>query len=148
MYDEVESIRLAFADAVVVNRGAQVFARAGIERNQAQRRAGGGECDGRRVRAVDDAYDKRPTPAVLEELFESVRQRRGLPQATKHLLEFREARDRNRLIHGSLERAPHEGGYSSRHTLDRAVRCSALFCEFYAGNAAVGHFEPLGIPTH
>ena len=76
--------------------------------------------------------------AVLEELLDGIRQRRGLPQAAEVLLELGEALDQDRAIDRTFEGAADEGGDAGRHALDRVVR-SALFGDLDAGDAALGH---------
>src|SRR4029079_9778333 len=104
----------------------------------------GRQRDRGRARAVDDADDEGPTATVLEELLESVGKRRGLPESATDLLEFGQAGHGHRLVDRSLQRAADEGRDSSWHALNRVLRHSALFCEFfYAGNTAFSHVEPL-----
>ena len=92
LHDEVETVVLAFDDAVVVDRCAQALARARIDAREAQRCAACGKRDGGRPCAVGDAHDERFAPAVLEELLDSVGKRGWLPEAAKELLELCEAR--------------------------------------------------------
>ncbi len=58
------------------------------------------------------------------------------------VLKLREAVDEDRLIDRSFQGAADEGRRGGGHAFDR-VRCSALYCEFYAayaGRTAVSHY--------
>src|SRR4029077_9108649 len=88
--------------------------------------------------AVADAHDARLATAVLKELLDRIRKRRGLPQAAELLLKLDETRDRERLIHRTLEGATDERNDSGRHAFNRVIR-AAFLCELYAGRGAVGH---------
>ncbi len=54
------------------------------------------------------------------------------------MLKLGETGNQHGLIHRSLERTAYEGRDRRGHAGDR-VLSSALFCEFYAGSAAVSH---------
>src|SRR5207245_2781729 len=82
---------------VIVHRGAQVLARAGVQRHEPQLRSSGGKVDGRRAGAVGDAHDERLAAAVLEELLDRVGDRRRLPQPGEVPLELAEATDGEHL---------------------------------------------------
>ena len=138
LHHEVEALVLGSAQAIVVNRGAQVLARAGVERDQAQCASARGQGYRRGARAVDDAHDARLATAVLEELLDGIGERRRLPQAAEVLLKLDEAPDRERLVHRTLQRAADERDDSGRHAFYRVIR-AALLCELYAGRGAVCH---------
>src|SRR5437667_223797 len=129
---------LGAVQAVIVHRGAQVLARAGVQRHEPQLRSSGGKVDGRRAGAVGDAHDERLAAAVLEELLDRVGDRRRLPQPAEVPLELPEAADGEHLVDRPLESAADEGGDSGGHALD-GVTVAAFLYEFYAGRLANGH---------
>jgi len=129
---------LGRGETVVIHRRAQVLPRARIQRGKLQCVAARRQRHGRRPSAVGDTHDARLAATVLEELFDCVGKRRGLPQAAEALLELVEAADRQRLVHRPLERAADEGHYGGRHALNR-VMIPALLCELCACAKAVGH---------
>ena len=138
LYHQVEAVALGAVQAVIVHRGAQVLARAGIQRHEPQLRSSGGKGDGRRAGAVGDAHDERLAAAVLEELLDRVGDRRRLPQPAEVPLELAEAADGEHLVDRPLESAADEGGDSGGHALD-GVTVAAFLYEFYAGRLANGH---------
>ena len=138
LHHQIEAVALGAAQAVIVHRGAQVLARAGIHGHQLELAPARRQAEGRRARAVGDAHDQCLATTILEELLDRVGEGRGLPQAAEVPLELTEARGAQRLVDRPLEGAADESGDSGGHALNR-VFGAALLYEFYAGRGAIGH---------
>ena len=129
LQNQVEAIVLGFRDAVVIDRGAQVLARARRETQQRQRAATGRrQRDRRRPSTIGDAHDDRPPTAVLEELLDRIGQRGGLPETTEHPLVLGEALDDAGFVDRPLQRAPDEGSDPGRRPCDGALRTRRRQC--------------------
>ena len=87
--------------------------------------------------AVGDTHDDGAAAAVLEELLDRVGNGRGLPQAAEHVLEFGEARDRDRPVHRPLEGAADEGGDCGWQARDDRLGPGSR--ELQAGRTAFNH---------
>ena len=106
---EVECILLVVADAVVVDGGAEEFARSGRKGLEHQRLVRSGQAQRAAARAIRDAHDDRGAPAVLEELLDGVGKRGWLPQAAENALELVETGDAHGTIHGPAQAPPDKG---------------------------------------
>jgi len=109
LHHEVEAIRLVRTDIVVIDGGAQRFARAraqGYERERLARAARQRDAGG--CAAVHHADDHGLAPAVLEELLDGIGQRARLPEATEDVVELRVAAHCDGAIDGAAQRAPDE----------------------------------------
>ena len=98
LHGQVEGVRVARRDAVVIDGGAQEFPRAGALRDELERSALARQGQRRRPATVDDAHDNRRFTAVVEVLFDRVGQHARLPQAAEHRLVFGEARHGDRPV--------------------------------------------------
>ena len=132
--DEVEAVFVVVADAVVVDRGAQELAGAGRERLEHERLVACGQPDRAAARAVRDAHDDGRAAAVLEVLFDGVRQRRRLPQAAEDALEFVEAGDADGPVDGTTQAAADKGRYGRRRFSDRLPE-AGFFLNLDAGQS-------------
>src|SRR5205823_3473993 len=126
LHDEIETLGFLRIDGVVVDRGAQVFARAGADTAQDEAAARRGQRQRGRTRPVRHAHDDRAAPAVLEELLDRVAQRGRLPEAAEHTRVVGEAAYQHRFVDGALERATDEGGDAGRGTRDDTYRAGLL----------------------
>ena len=111
---EIEAILLIVADAVVVDRRAQEFARAGRLGLQHERLAAGRQRQRAAARAILDPHDDRDAAAVLEVLLDRIGQRARLPEAAENPLKLREARDTDGAVDGTTQAAADECGDRSR----------------------------------
>ncbi|MBK7251041.1 MAG: hypothetical protein IPI06_09245 [Gammaproteobacteria bacterium] len=118
LHDEIEAVRLVIPDTVVVDGRTQVFATARAEPDDAELTGAGAQRDRGRSSAIRDAHHVCLAPAIFEELFERIGQRRRLPQAAEDLLKLREAAYADRLVNRSFQRAPDERSDTRRHAGD------------------------------
>ena len=126
LHDQVEALVLRWPDVVVIDRGAQRLARAGALRLERQDLAAAGQRDRGRRAAVDDPNHHGLSAAVLEILFDRVRERARLPEPAEHLLIVREAVEQDRLVDRAANGAPDKGSDRAGQTGDGLVRARAL----------------------
>ena len=98
----------------------------GAQAEQQQALETRGQSHRRRARAIGYPHHGALVAAILEELLDGVRQRRGLPQPAEDTLIVIEAVQQRGLIEGPLECAPHEGRDAGAHARDRRLGANEL----------------------
>src|SRR6202043_1476651 len=127
LHGEIEIRVVRRRNIVVIDAGTKVFPGAGPHRAQAQLRRARTQVQRGGARAIDHAHDESLAAAIVEELFDGIPQGTGLPEAAKHMLEFREARDEYRTIDRAAQRAADERGARSTQPRDVLIGAAFLF---------------------